>query len=270
MTSVTNAVAGDVFTQKSVHVDDFHVRYWEAGAGEPVVYLHGAGGYQPRFGLDLVTRTNRVLAIELPGWGEQTNDVADFDGLAQQVIAIATALGLDTFHLMGTSLGGACALHVATLVPERVLSLVLEAPAKFREQSANPSTLAPEAFMKAFRSHPEREPHMAPPDPAYMARVWPTVERLMGSGAVDPDFVARLEALPTRTLILFGTDDGVINPINGRTLRRLMKNSTLQLVYAAAHDIQGDRPEAFAETVSDFLRRGMGFMINEQDGIINP
>jgi pimeloyl-ACP methyl ester carboxylesterase len=270
VTSVSNAVAGDVFIEKSAEAAGFTVRYWEAGTGDPVIYLHGAGGYQARFGLDFVARTNRVLALELPGWGEQTNDVANFDGLATQVVAIATALGLDTFHLMGTSLGGACALHLCTLFPERVTSLVLEAPAKFREASANPSTLAPEDFVKAFRSHPEREPHMTAPDPAFMGRVWPTVERLMGDGSVDPAFAARLEALPTRTLILFGTDDGVINPINGRTLRRLMKNSTLQLVYDAAHDIQGDRPEAFAETVSDFLRRGMGFMINEQDGIINP
>jgi pimeloyl-ACP methyl ester carboxylesterase len=270
VTTAGSAVAGDVFTQKSVHAAGFTIRYWEAGTGDPVVYLHGGGGYQPRFGLDLVARTNRVIAIEMPGWGEQANDVADFDGLATQIVAVATALGLDTFHLMGTSLGGACALHLAALFPERVTSLVLEAPAKFREASAHPAALSPEAFVQAFRSHPEREPHMEPLDPAFMARVWPMVDRLMGDGLVDPAFAARLEALTTRTLILFGTDDGIINPINGRILRRLMKNSTLQLVYDAAHDIQGDRPEAFADTVSDFLRRGMGFMINEQDGIINP
>jgi pimeloyl-ACP methyl ester carboxylesterase len=270
VTSVSHAVAGDVFIEKSVEAAGFVARYWEAGTGDTVLYLHGAGGYHPRFGLDFVARNNRVIALELPGWGETVNDVADFDGLATQVVAIATALGLDAFHLVGTSLCGACALHLATLFPERVTSLVLDAPAKFREASANPSTLSPDAFVKAFRSHPEREPHMSPPDPAFMARVWPTVERLMGDGLFDPGFAARLEALSIRTLILFGTDDGVINPINGRILRRLMKNSTLQLVYDAAHDIQGDRPEAFAETVNDFLRRGMGFMINEQDGIINP
>ena len=83
----------------------------------------------------------------------------------------------------------------------------------------HPSTLAPDEFVKAFRSHPERLPHMSPPDPEFMARVWPTVERLMGDGA-DDGFSARLAELPTRTLILFGRDDGIINPINGRMLRR--------------------------------------------------
>ena len=111
---------------------------------------------------------------------------------------------------------------------------------------------------------------MEPLDPEFLARVWPTVERLVGDGAFDEAFAARLAASPTRTLVLFGRDDGVINPINGRTYRRLMKNSTLQYVYSAAHDIQGDRPEAFAETVGDFLRRGMNFMINETRRTAQP
>ena len=71
-------------------------------------------------------------------------------------------------------------------------------------------------------------------------------------------------------MILFGRDDGIINPINGRTLRRVLRNSSLQYVYDAAHDIQSDRPEAFADVVGDFLDRGMKFLINDQDGLINP
>lgn len=268
--STTTAVAGDVFTEKSVESGGFTIRYWEAGEGDVLVYLHGAGGHQARFALDYLAASVRVIAIEMPGWGTQDNDVADFDGLASQIAQIVTALGIDTFHLMGTSLGGACAMHVAIVYPERVTSLILDAPAKFREASANPATLTPEQFVKAFRAHPERAPHMAPPDPSSMGRIWPMVERLMQDGSVDVDFAARLSACPTRTLILFGHSDGLINPINGRTIKRLMKNSTLQYIYDAAHDAQGDRPEAFADIAGDFLRRGMGFMINEQDGQLNP
>jgi pimeloyl-ACP methyl ester carboxylesterase len=110
---------------------------------------------------------------------------------------------------------------------------------------------------------------MSPPDPEFMGRVWPTVERLMGDGS-DDELLARLADVPTKTLILFGRDDGIINPINGRALRRAMRNSSLQYVYDAAHDIQSDRPEAFADVVGDFLRRGMKFLINDQDGLINP
>jgi pimeloyl-ACP methyl ester carboxylesterase len=269
MTGTAVRTPGSAFVEETVEAAGFTVRYYSAGDGPAVLYLHGAGGPVMTFALDALSERFRVIVLELPGWGQQPNDVADFDGLAAQVADVARALGLDRFHLMGTSFGGACALHFVAQFPERVESLVLEAPAKFRESSPDPSTLAPEAFVKAFRSHPERVPHMSPPDPEFMARVWPTVDRLMGDGS-DDGLAARLAEVPTRTLILFGRDDGLINPINGRTVRRTMRNSSLQYVYDAAHDIQSDRPEAFADVVGDFLDRGMKFLINDQDGLVNP
>lgn len=269
MTDTTVRAPGAAFIERTVDAAGFTVRYLEAGDGPAVLYLPGAGGPVMTFALDALAGRFRVIVLELPGWGAQPNDVDDFDGLAAQIAEIATALGLDRFHLMGTSFGGACALHFVTLYADRVVTLVLEAPAKFRESSTDPSKLAPEAFITAFRSHPERLPQMSPPDPAFMERVWPTVERLMGDGS-DDGLAARLANVPTLTLILFGRDDGIINPINGRTLRRAMRNSSLQYVYDAAHDIQSDRPEAFADVVGDFLERGMKFLINDQDGLINP
>ena len=269
MTDMAVVVPGAAFVERSIDAAGFTVRYLEAGTGPAVLCLPGAGGPKLTAALDALAERFRVIVLELPGWGAQGNDVADFNGLAAQVAEIATALGLDRFHLIGTSLGGACALHFVTLFPDRVESLVLEGPAKFRDESVNPAELAPEAFVKAFRSHPQRVPQMAPPDPEFMARVWPTVMRLMGDGS-DDGLAARLAEVPTRTLILFGRDDGIINPINGRTLRRVMRNSSLQYVYDAAHDIQCDRPEAFADIVGDFLDRGMQFMINVHDGLINP
>jgi pimeloyl-ACP methyl ester carboxylesterase len=269
VTGAAVRVPGAAFVEGTVDAAGFSVRYFEAGSGPTLLCLPGAGGPTMTPALDTLAERFRVIVVELPGWGAQTNDVADFDGLAAQVADIATALGLDRFHLLGTSLGGACALHFVTLFPDRVESLVVEAPGKFREESTDPSQLAPAAFVTAFRSHPERAPHMAPPDPDFMARVWPTVVRLMGDGSVDA-FADRLADVPTRTLIVFGRNDGIINPINGRTLRRLMCNSSLQYVYDAAHDVQCDRPEAFADVVGDFLERGMQFLINAQDGLINP
>jgi len=269
MTDTTVRAPGALFVEGSIDAAGFSVRYWTAGSGPAIVYLPGAGGPVMTFALDALVERFRVIVIEYPGWGSQPNDVDDFDGLADQVAEIAAALGLERFHLMGTSFGGACALHFVVRHTDMVESLVLEAPGKFRESSAHPSTLAPDDFVKAFRTHPDRLPHMSPPDPAFMGRVWPTVERLMGDGA-DDGLLALLAQVPTRTLILFGRNDGIINPINGRVLRRTMRNSSLQYVYDAAHDIQCDRPEAFADVVGDFLERGMKFLINDQDGLINP
>lgn len=258
------------FTRRSVPAAGFDVTYFEAGDGAPLVMLPGAGGPALGPAHDALAAQFRVIVVELPGWGAQPNDVADFDGLADQVIAAIDAIGLTTFHLLGTSLGGACALHLATRHPGRVISLTLEGPAKFRADSVNPAELPPDRFIPAFRTHPERGLPMSPPDPEFMARVWPTVERLMGDGSADPEFLERLGALGTRTLVMFGRDDGVINPVNGRTYRAAMPNCLLMYVYDAAHDIANDRTEAFVDVVGDFIRRGMNFIVNDTDRLINP
>lgn len=261
---------GAAFVERSVEAAGFTVRYWEAGEGAPIVHLPGAGGPRMTRALDLLAEQFRVIVIELPGWGDQPNDVADFDGLADQVVEAIHAIGLSAYHLLGTSLGGACALHLVTRHPGEVISLSLEAPAKFRVDSRSPAELEPAEFARAFRTHPERPPALTPPDPAFMERVWPTVDRLMGPGEVDPAFVDRLRAVTTRTLILFGDADGIINPANGPILREALANGVLLYVYDAAHDIQGDRPEAFADVVGDFVTRGMNFLVNDTERLVNP
>lgn len=267
---MTDMMVMGPYVQRSVEAAGFDVTYYEAGEGAPLVVLPSAGGPSLGPAYDALAEEFRVVMIELPGWGAQQNDVPDFDGLADQVAEVVSAIGIETFHLLGASLGGACALHLVTRHPDRVISLTLASPAKFREDSADPAELPPEDVVRAFRNHPDRGLPMQPPDPQFMERVWPTVMRLMGDGTVDPAFAERVSEVGTRTLVMFGRDDGVINPINGRTYRRLMSNCVLMYVYDAAHDLANDRPEAFVDVVRDFVRRGMNFIVNDQDQLINP
>jgi pimeloyl-ACP methyl ester carboxylesterase len=265
-------MAGENLVERSVDADGFTIRYWEAGDGPPVVVLPGAGGPVPSVALDLLSVENRILLVELPGWGSQANDRSQNLGdLASTVVGVMDALGLEKAHVLGTSFGGAVALHLALDHPDRVISLVLDAPAAFRVGSVSPMEMSPEESTKAFRRHPDREPPWTGPDPEVMKRAWPIIERVLVS---TPDFddalTERMAQSDVRTLVLFGEFDGVIPPENGRTYRRFMSNSSLQYVQDAAHDIQGDRAEAFADVVGDFLRRGMAFLVPDQDTLINP
>ena len=258
--------------QQTVQADGFTLRCEEAGDGAPLVALHGAGGPRWSKALDILAEDHRVILLEFPGWGPEANDRSQsLANLGRTVAAFIDALGLEQAHVLGTSLGGAVALHLALDHPEKLLSLVLESPAAFRVGSTRPDQLAPEELVKAFRRHPEREPQMAPPDPEYMGRVWPIVERvLVATPEYDEALVERMQSCTVRTLVLFGDFDGVIPPENGRSYRRYMSNSSYQIVHDAAHDIQADRPEAFADVVGDFLRRGMAFLVPDKDTLINP
>lgn len=261
-----------LFTERKAEAAGFSIRYFEAGEGDPLVVLHGAGGVRLTQALGLLSLDFRVLAVELPGWGDEPNDRSQTLGdLGDCVAAWAEAVGLEWYHLLGTSFGGAVALHLALRYPDRVSSLVLDAPAQFRVGARSPAQMSPEEMLRAFRAHPERKPLPQPPDPVAQARTWPVVDRLLVQAPeYDADVVARMAHCPVRTLVLFGTKDGVIPPENGRVYRRFMPNCTLQYVYDAAHSIQEDRAEAFADVAGDFLRRGLQYLVPDHDGMINP
>ena len=62
--------------------------------------------------------------------------------------------------------------------------------------------------------------------------------------------------------MLFGVEDQLIPPENGRLYRERMPDCSLIYVYGAGHLIQQDRPDAFVRTVSEFLERGPAWVVN--------
>ena len=102
-------------------------------SGPAVVLVHGFGGDCDNwlFNQAPLAAQARVYALDLPGHGESTKQVADpsVAGLAHAVLAFMDALGIGEAHLVGHSLGGAVVLAAALAAPARVLSLSLFAPA---------------------------------------------------------------------------------------------------------------------------------------------
>jgi len=107
------------FSEGHVEANGVRIRYMEAGEGAPLVHLHETGGLRLTPAHDLLSRHARVLAFEMPGQSS---------GLAATMARAIETLGLDTFNLMGTSLGATTALRVTLQAPTRVLALVLESP----------------------------------------------------------------------------------------------------------------------------------------------
>ena len=258
------------FSEGWVEVDGFRIRYMAAGDGPPLVHLHGAGGLRLTAAHHLLCRKFRVLAFEMPGFGAADNQrTKTMPELAATMAAAVEKLGIDRFNLMGTSFGGKTALWLALQQPERVLSLVLEAPAAIRPQNAVTPTGTPEEIARRLYAHPERMPPIPARDPVDAARLLLLVRRLRGPNR-DTDLEAGLRDLATQTLVVFGTLDGVIPPDMGRIYKELMPNAHLVFVYDAGHAIGAERPEAFAEVVGDFLERADAFVISRTKTVMLP
>jgi len=263
--------SGSAFREGYVEADGFRIRYQEAGRGPALVHLHGAGGLSLTPAHDLLSRRFRVVAFEMPGFGQSPENArtSTMPELASTMAQAATGLGLHTFNLMGTSFGAKTALWLALQEPERVLALVLEAPAAIRPESAQPPTGSPEEMARRLYAHPERLDPLPISDPTIRAKTLPLVMRLRGPNR-DRELEHRLSSSTTPTLVVFGTMDVVVPPEMGRIYKELVPNSHLVFVYDAGHAISAERPEAFADVVSDFLERHEAFVISRTETVIHP
>jgi len=262
---------GESFREGFVEADGFRIRYMEEGHGTPLVHLHGAGGLRLNPGHDLLAQQFRVIAFEMPGFGQSPENTRtqSMPELAETMAKAVEKLGIGSFNLMGTSFGGKAALWLALRHTERVLALVLEAPAAIRPEGAQPPSGSPEEMARRLYAHPERLPPMPPPDPAVQAKTRQLVARLRGPDR-DAELERGLAGLSTPTLVLFGTADQVIPPDMGHLYKELMPNCHLVFVYDAGHAISTDRPEAFTEVVADFLERHEAFVISRTPTVIHP
>lgn len=263
---------GAAFREGYVEADGFRIRYCEAGQGQPLVHLHGAGGLRLTGAHDLLARQFRVIAFEMPGFGNSPENTRtrDMPELALTMVRAADALRLDRFNLWGTSFGGKAALWVAVQRPERLQALILESPAAIRPEGAVPASGTPEEMARLLYGHPERMPPMPPADSAVQTKTRSLVRRLIGP-ARDAALEERMHDLATPTLVLFGTLDRMIPPEMGRRYKALIaENCHLVLVYDAGHAIGAERPEAFTEVVSDFLERHEAFAISRTETALYP
>ena len=101
---------------------DFHVA--EAGAGEDVVLcLHGwpQHWYEWRHLLPALADRHRVLAIDLRGfgWSDAPRDGYEKENLADDILAVLDALGIDRVKLVGHDWGGWIGFLLCLKAPQR-------------------------------------------------------------------------------------------------------------------------------------------------------
>ena len=118
-----------------IDVDGRRQRYRAAGAGRPVVLIHGISRSLEDWDevFDELAESTTVYAIDLPGYGESGPiKHAGLREMAEAVWRFLDVVGVsETPILVGNSLGGAVAQQMAALQPKRVAGLVLVDSAGF-------------------------------------------------------------------------------------------------------------------------------------------
>ena len=253
-----------------------------AGAGPALLLLHGFTGsaetWRP-FLRELAAR-RRVIAPDLIGHGRTAapDDAARYrmDECVADLLALLDRLGVEEFAVLGYSMGGRVALHLALAVPERVRALVLESaspgitdPEERAERARSDEALAElieregiAAFVERWESQPLFASQRSLP-----AEVWARLraERLgqrprglanslrgMGAGAMAPVW-NRLGELGVPVLVLAGELDAKYVAI-ARAMGDRLPQARVAIVPGAGHAVHLEQPAQFLEFVTAFLR----------------
>lgn len=254
-----------------VQAGDVRLHYVEHSTGdEPIVFIHGytgsARGWQET--LPRLAPRFHAYAFDLRGAGESDRPEGGYDlpTYVEDIHQATRALGIETFTLVGHSMGGGTALLFALTYPERLRSLILVAPV-----GADGVPEVDEGIrtqMKALRQNKEIARTMAK---AFMTR--PLADALIELNiedgllwtdeAMDGAYASmralnlgdRLAELSTPTLMVVGDRD-FLRADNLRDAQRI-PNCALKVYYRVGHLIPFDVPDEFAALIDDFIEHGI-------------
>lgn len=254
-------------TEKIVELLDgkFKTRVLSAGDGEPLLFLHGAGGLVWDPFLDALAQRYRVLAPEHPGAGESqgVEHVHDLWDLVLYYGELLDALGIDATRVVGHSFGAMVAAELAATSPERVSKLILIAPiGLWRDDHPVPdiSGMPPEELPALIFADPagpvaRAMPALDPTDPEALFRAAMTLASILQFIWPLPDkgLSKRLYRVKAPTLLVWGADDRLVHPTYGDDFAKAIAGARLEVVQGAGHLPQLEQFERVLPLVTDFL-----------------
>lgn len=113
----------------SANLENISLYYEEAGAGEPLVLLHGLGsnGRSWEYQIAPFSEHFRVIVPDVRGHGRSTKPPGPYSvtQFSKDIFALLDHLQVDQFHLVGLSMGGMIGFQMAVEKPERLKSMIV-------------------------------------------------------------------------------------------------------------------------------------------------
>jgi 2-hydroxymuconate-semialdehyde hydrolase len=277
---MTATVAGIALKPLSIDAGGIQTSYLEAGAGEPVVMLHGSGpgvsamaNWQHNIGA--LSQRFRVLAPDIVGFGatKRPDDIVySLRTWTDHVWAFLDAHDIEKAAIVGNSLGGRIALQMATDRPDRITKVVL---------MGTPGVgMTPTDGLAALRGYEPSHDAMRDllrnyfaVDPAMITDELVAIryEASIADGAYeayramffDPRHAGsqlgitetEVRAIATPTLLVHGREDKVVPMQVLVTMLGLLPNADLHVFAACGHWTQIERADEFSALVANYLAR---------------
>ena len=246
----------------SIQANGLDIAYEVRGAGPPLVALHGAtslGLEDYAAQLPLMSKAFLIHLPEARGHGRTRWDAADgfrYDWLVDDLVGFVDGLGLDSFHLLGFSMGAMTALQFGARYPGRLRTLVVVGITTQREPRASvgwrmmdPARIL--AKEPAFAATLSRRHDVGQGEGAWQ-RLLPAIAADI---AVQPLLTpAELHRIDCPAMVVCGDRDPFVPPEHAAGLARQLPSGHLFVAPNCGHEVPARRPGLFNEAVSGFYR----------------
>ena len=252
-----------------------------AGAGAPLLLVHGFGGAKEDFADQVpgLAEHATVVVFDHRGHGESDHPAEagaySLDRLVADTIGVADALGLARFRLLGHSMGGMVARRLTLAHPRRVDALVLMDTAPGPPPGIEVATVDAGveiartqgmAVLKAVQD--EMDPLGTPAHQRLLAkrpgyrqfcdRKWEALSREMWMALAaeivrQPDQLDALRTLTCPTLVLVGEQDTMFVAAS-QAMAAAIPGARLVVIPDAGHSPQFENPPAWFAAVDGFVR----------------
>ncbi|HEX9697543.1 MAG TPA: alpha/beta fold hydrolase [Actinomycetota bacterium] len=256
----------------SIRVGDADIYYESHGEGEPVVWIMGLG-LDSRMMLMFTAAfpQYRNIVIDNRGTGRSSVPPGPYsmDQMSVDVLAVMDDLGVEQVRVIGMSLGGAIAQHVAVAAPNRIRSLTLcctwAGPNEWIRRLNELALLEAEAVgYDAILKHtllllfspkfvierPEMVQMFEDMGKQMVAPMEPFFSQI--EAAMSHDVREPLASLRVPTLIMAGRRDTFVPPELSEELQKLIPGSTLK-VYEGGHAFMLEDAAAFNADLTAWL-----------------
>lgn len=257
-----------------VDVNEAPIAWREAGVGDTILFLHGLGGsrtaWEPQ--LESLGRSHRCVAWDMPGYGKSQpgDDPLTFAVLADSAASLLDTLGAYRASVVGISMGGMVAMHLALRHPDRVGSLVLldSSPAFGLDGTTDAGEWADLRLEPLARG--ETPTDIAPrvlrsvagpqADDAVIAEAVEAMARIPSAGLAaavrclpSHDVRDALQDIRCPTLVAVGDQDSETPPSYSRHLANGIPGARYEEIRGAGHLSNLEKPDDVNSLVAEFL-----------------
>jgi 3-oxoadipate enol-lactonase len=255
----------------------YRLNYLDVGQGTPVVLIHGLAGDYKAWLPQIKALKNhfRVIAFDSRGAGKSTqvDEPVTTADLAADTLQLMDYLSITKAHVVGRSMGGAIAKHMALKAPERIISLTLCASfaqldplgrrvlmnmreaLEWRMNWTDHARHSVQNFVSAefFNRYPDQIA---------------AIERLIGGETRLPacyirqneacqshDTVADLHRIKQPTLIMAGDRDPICSQMATKMLSDGLPNGRTEIFQNASHFFLIEQPEKFMKILFDWVKQ---------------